>query len=154
MSRPLSLADSRCSVARSLDLLGERWTLLIVREAFWGHTRFAEFRQQLGVAPDVLADRLSKLVSAGVFEIRAYREEGERERGEYVLTEKGRALLPILAALVEWGDDYRPTGFGPATVYADAQTGKELHLTFADADGRQVALDDVRIERGPGSLRP
>ena len=77
--------DLRCSIARSLEVLGERWTLLVVREACWGTTRFSEFRRALGVAPDVLADRLGTLVDIGVLERRPYRVEGGRQREELSL---------------------------------------------------------------------
>jgi DNA-binding HxlR family transcriptional regulator len=152
MTTALTARNPRCSIARSLEVLGEKWTLLIVREAFFGRTRFAEFRERLGVAPDVLADRLGTLVEAGVFERRPYREAGEREREEYVLTEEGRALLPVLGAFVQWGDAYRPTGFGPATRYTDGRSGEAVRLAFVDPTGREVALDDVTVVKGPGAL--
>ncbi|MFF2371198.1 winged helix-turn-helix transcriptional regulator [Agromyces sp. NPDC058110] len=142
----------RCSIARTLDVLGQKWSLLIVREAMWGRTRFAEFRERLGIAPDILTDRLGRLVEAGVLERRPYRDEGEREREEYVLTDSGRALLPVLAAMVDWGDEFRPTGFGPAAVYTSRTTGAPLQLAFVDADGARHELDDVVPVRGPGSL--
>ena len=152
MTTALTARNPRCSIARSLEVLGEKWTLLVVREAFFGRTRFAEFRERLGVAPDVLTDRLSTLVEAGVFERRAYREPGEREREEYVLTDEGRALLPVLGAFAQWGDEYRPTGFGPAAEYTDARTGAVVRLAFLDAAGAEVALDDIAVLRGPGAL--
>jgi len=152
MTTPLTARNPRCSIARSLEVLGEKWTLLIVREAFFGRTRFAQFRERLGVAPDVLADRLSTLVDAGVFERRAYRDEGEREREEYVLTEEGRALLPVLAGLAQWGDEFRPTGFGAAVEYRESVGGRPLRVAFVDDDGREVNVDDVTVVRGPGAL--
>ncbi|WP_395244084.1 winged helix-turn-helix transcriptional regulator [Agromyces sp. MMS24-K17] len=144
-------ADERCSIARSLDVLGQKWSLLIVREAFRGHTRFAEFRTELGVAPDVLTDRLGRLVDAGVLERRPYREAGEREREEYVLTDVGRALRPVLAAITEWGDHHRPSGHGPASVYTSRDTGRPVHLAFLDDAGNRVDAADVVSVRGPGA---
>jgi DNA-binding HxlR family transcriptional regulator len=152
MTTPLTARNPRCSIARSLEVLGERWTLLIVREAFWGRTRFARFRERLGIAPDVLADRLATLVEVGVFERRAYRAEGEREREEYVLTDEGRALLPVLAGLAQWGDAFRPTGFGAAAEYRAGADGRPLRVAFVDDDGHEVALNDVAVVRGPGAL--
>ena len=152
MTTALTDRNPRCSIARSLEVLGDRWTLLVVREAFWGRTRFAEFRERLGVAPDVLTDRLTKLVDGGVFERRAYRAEGEREREEYVLTGEGRALMPVLAALAQWGDEFRPTGFGPAAEYRDAGSGRPLRVAFVDDRGREVARERVSVIRGPGAL--
>jgi DNA-binding HxlR family transcriptional regulator len=153
MTTALTARNPRCSIARSLEVLGEKWTLLVVREAFFGRTRFAEFRERLGVAPDVLADRLTTLVEAGVFARRAYRELGEREREEYVLTDHGRALLPVLAAFTQWGDEYLPTGFGPSAQYAlAAPGGATVRLAFVDDSGVEVDLDGIVVVRGPGAL--
>ena len=144
--------NSRCSIARSLEVLGQRWSLLIVREALFGRTRFSEFRERLGVAPDVLTDRLARLVDAGILDRRSYREDGARERHEYVLTDTGQSLRPVLAALAEWGDEHRPTGYGPAVRYVETATGKPVHLAFLTSDGRPVADDEVSTIRGPGAV--
>ncbi len=141
--------DPRCSIARSLEVLGEKWTLLVVREAFRGRTRFSEFADALGIARDVLSSRLATLVEFGVLERRAYRAEGSRERAEYVLTASGRELVPVLAALNAWGDAYRATEWGPATVYADAQTGEPVSLRFVTESGRILDLDEVTAHPGP-----
>ena len=151
MTRSLTAVDSRCSIARGLEILGQKWTLLIVREAFKGRTRFAEFRERLGIAPDVLADRLNALVENGILERRAYREAGEREREEYVLTDAGRDLAPVLVAIRDWGDEHRPTGFGPAALYTDRDSGAPLRLAFVDADGAERDPAGVAVVRGPGA---
>ncbi|MEZ0446602.1 winged helix-turn-helix transcriptional regulator [Cellulomonas sp. ICMP 17802] len=151
MTRSLTSVDSRCSIARSLEVLGQKWTLLIVREALAGRTRYAEFRARLGIAPDVLADRLGTLVEHGILERRAYREAGEREREEYVLTEAGRELTPVLVAMLEWGDEHRPTGYGSAALPVDTATGRSVRLAFVADDGREVAAHDVALVRGPGA---
>jgi DNA-binding HxlR family transcriptional regulator len=135
--------DTGCSIARSLDLLGERWTLLIVREAFLGRTRFSEFRASLGIAPDVLTERLARLVDAGVLERRAYRAEGERERMEYVLTAAGRQLHFVIASLSRWGRENRPRPDDRSPTYLDAETGEPVELCFVTADGRR--LDPERL---------
>ena len=144
-------AVERCSIARSLEVLGQKWSLLIVREAMWGRTRFAEFRSRLGIAPDVLTDRLGRLVDGGILERRPYRDDGEREREEYVLTDAGRALLPVLAAMSAWGDEHRPSGFGPAALYTDRHSGAPLRLAFVDADGTERDPEGVAVVRGPGA---
>lgn len=141
--------NARCSIARSLEVLGQKWSLLIVREAMWGRTRFSEFRERLGVAPDVLTDRLSRLVEAGILDRRSYREDGARERTEYVLTDAGRDLRPVLAALVEWGDEHRPSERGPAAHYVQAATGSPVTLAFLTGDGQVVPVDDVTALPGP-----
>jgi DNA-binding HxlR family transcriptional regulator len=153
MTRSLTAVDSRCSIARGLEILGQKWTLLIVREAFKGRTRFAEFRERLGIAPDVLADRLNALVENGILERRAYREAGEREREEYVLTDAGRDLAPVLVAIRDWGDEHRPTGFGPAALPVEEATGASVRMAFLTDDGREVPARDVGLVRGPGAER-
>jgi DNA-binding HxlR family transcriptional regulator len=144
--------EPRRLIARSLEILGQKWSLLIVREAFFGRTRFSEFRERLGVAPDVLTDRLARLVDAGILERRSYREDGARERHEYVLTEAGRCLRPVLASLAEWGDEHRPTGYGPAVRYVETATGNPVHVAFLSSDGRPIPDDEVSAVRGPGAV--
>jgi len=152
MARPPTPVNDRCSIARSLTVLGERWSLLVVRDVRMGHTRFSDIRARLGVAPDVLTDRLGKLVELGVLERRPYREAGGREREEYVLTRSGEELLPVLASLSAWGEEHLPTGFGPATRYTDAATGRPVHLAFVAEDGRTLGIDEVALVRGPGAI--
>ena len=144
--------NARCSVARSLEVLGEKWTLLVILEAFFGATRFADFRARLGIAPDVLTARLETLVEGGVLARRAYRDEGQRQREEYVLTEAGAELKTILAAFVAWGDVHRPSGFGPSTVYVDRDTEEPVRIAFVTDDGRELAPEDVTVVKGPGAL--
>ncbi|MCS5719936.1 helix-turn-helix transcriptional regulator [Herbiconiux sp. CPCC 205763] len=144
--------DLNCSIARSLEVLGEKWTLLIVREAFRGRTRFSEFTDSLGIARDILATRLSTLVEFGVLERHPYRDAGEREREEYLLTTAGRELMPVLAALTAWGDRHRPTEPGPTVLYEDADSGARAELRFTTADGRILELADVAARPGPGQI--
>jgi DNA-binding HxlR family transcriptional regulator len=139
--------DVRCSIARSLEVLGEKWTLLVVREACWGRTRFSEFRQALGVAPDVLADRLTTLVETGVLERRPYRMAGGRQREEYVLTPAGEDLRLVLAALNTWGDEHNPAPSGPAWSFVEAATGDPVTIGFLDPDGRPVEPGAVSVVR-------
>src|SRR5258707_7415786 len=106
-----SLADWNCSIARTLDVVGEWWTLLIVRDAFRGTTRFDDFQASLGMARSVLTARLRKLTEAGVLARRAYAEHPPRY--EYKLTEKSRALVPVIAALIHWGHEWAPVAAGP-----------------------------------------
>ena len=149
ISEPLT--GPKCSIARSLEVLGEKWTILIIREALWGRTRFSEFRDSLGVASDILSDRLATLVAGGVLERVPYRDEGSRERFSYHLTEAGRDLKPVLAALNAWGDAHRTSGWGPSALYRDAETHEPVTVGFRSAEGEW--LDDSRVEvvRGPAA---
>ena len=108
----LSLMD--CPIARTLDVIGEKWSLLIVRDAFYGVRRFDDFREDLGIARNVLADRLSKLVAQGVFERRQYEERPPRY--EYLLTKKGRDLLPVLLTMMEWAQRWEAEDMSPVTL--------------------------------------
>lgn len=138
---------SHCSIARSLEVLGEKWTLLVVREAMWGQTRFSQFREALGVAPDVLADRLATLVEVGVMERRPYRLDGGREREEYVLTPAGEDLRVVLGALNAWGDSHRPAPTGHAATFVEAATGEPVVPHFVAADGRVLEPTAVAVVR-------
>jgi DNA-binding HxlR family transcriptional regulator len=140
-------SSTRCSIARTLEVLGEKWTLLIVREAFWGRTRFSDFRNALGIAPDVLTDRLGTLVEHGVMVRRPYRSEGGRERAEYVLTPAGEELRYVLGALNAWGDRHRPAPDGSAARYVEATSGTPVEVRFVTDDGRLVEAAEVTTVR-------
>ena len=133
-----------CPIARSLERVGEWWSMLILRDAFLGSTRFSQFRRSLGIAPDVLADRLATLVAHGVLVRVTYREPGSRAREEYRLTDAGRELQVVLGALQQWGDAHLPWPDGP-TVLRCGPNGAPLHVGFVDGDGDEV--DEVRFER-------
>ncbi|WP_104163524.1 helix-turn-helix domain-containing protein [Cryobacterium sp. N22] len=142
--------DLRCSIARTMQVLGDRWTILIVREGFRGHTRFSDFRRVLGIPTDILTSRLCSLVDAGVLERRGYREPGARERFDYHLTAAGEALLPVLGALAQWGNEFRPSGHGPSRLYQHAETGEAATIAFVAPDGQVIDPADIAIVPGPG----
>lgn len=102
--RKASFADMHCSIAQTLEIVGEWWTLLILRDVFLGIRRFDDFVERLGISRNVLATRLDTLVAAGILERRPY--DDARGRYDYVLTDKGRALWPVMTALRQWGDDW------------------------------------------------
>jgi DNA-binding HxlR family transcriptional regulator len=139
------LPDSSCSIARSLGVLGERWTFLILRDAFLGATRFAQFRDNLGVAPDVLSDRLSTLVEYGVMEREPYQDPGARARFAYRLTPAGRELQVVLSALQQWGDEHVPCVGGPSILRRVRGTARTVHVGYVDERGREVEPDDVAM---------
>ncbi len=137
--------ESACSIERSLGVLGERWTFLILREAFLGATRFAEFRDRLGVAPDVLSDRLSTLVAYGVLAREPYQEPGARSRFAYRLTPAGLELQVVLGALQQWGDKYLPHERGPSMLRRIRGTSQPVHVGYVDGRGHEVAPADVAV---------
>ena len=144
--------EPRCQVVRTLDIVGEKWSLLIVRNALRGQKRFSQFREQLGIPSDILSARLATLVSGGILEKRAYREEGARERFSYHLTEAGRALNLVIAALMQWGDQYNPSPYGQASLVVEAGTHDPLELEFVSADRNPVPSDEVVFLPGPASV--
>jgi DNA-binding HxlR family transcriptional regulator len=110
---PIDIPRDDCSVARTLQIIGERWTMLVLREAFYGVRRFADMQVAVGCAKSILSERLDTLVHHGILRREPYREDGQRERFEYRLTEKGLALFPIVIALMQWGDQFAPAPNGP-----------------------------------------
>ncbi|MHA6759427.1 winged helix-turn-helix transcriptional regulator [Streptacidiphilus sp. PAMC 29251] len=139
--------DSSCSVSRSLGVLGENWTLLVLREALTGTTRFAEFRSALGLAPDVLSRRLSTLVEYGVMYREPYQEPGSRVRYEYHLTDAGRELEVVLGALQQWGDRHLPWPAGPTIQRRAMRTNRPVHVAFVDDHGYEVPWADIETVR-------
>ncbi|GAA3775335.1 winged helix-turn-helix transcriptional regulator [Streptomyces chiangmaiensis] len=139
-----------CSIERSLALLGDRWTLLVVREAFAGATRFSDFRDALGIATDLLTQRLGSLVDAGVMERRTYQEPGRRARFDYHLTQAGRDLRLVLGALQQWGDRHRPPVGGPSALRRSRTTLQPLDVAFVDGGGAAVDIADVEFVLNDG----
>jgi DNA-binding HxlR family transcriptional regulator len=148
---PKSLGkDSTCSIARSLEVLGDRWTLLILREALIeGSTRFQEFREALGVAPNLLTQRLAFLIEQGLLTRRTYQEAGARPRDEYVLTETGRSLNLVIAALSDWGRTRRPCPDGTSPSFAVEDSRAPVRLAFVTEDGDQVDAEQLVARRTP-----
>jgi DNA-binding HxlR family transcriptional regulator len=131
-----------CSIARSLEVVGERWTLLVLRDLTFGLRRYDELRRSLGIAPNVLADRLGRLTDEGLVVRRLYQHSPERF--EYVLSDKGRGLAPVLFHLAKWGDLHYPSPLGPPRVSLHAGCGgsvdERLHCATCDAS---VWFDEI-----------
>ena len=169
--RRTSLADMHCSVARTVDVIGEWWTPLIIRDAFLGVTRFDEFQERLGIARNVLNQRLSHLVDEAVFErvacnvlaarlerlvetgiMERVRYQEHPPRDEYVLTEKGRDLFPVIAALLAWGDKWTAGQAGPPLLLIHEPCGQPGTLrATCDRCGEPMGLDSIRPTPGPGA---
>ena len=143
------LQSEKCSIARSLALVGDRWTILLLREAFLGVRRFDQFQTTLGLSRAVLTQRLTMLVDAGILERAAYKDE-RRTRHEYRLTAKGADLYPILMALRTWGDKYVAPE-GPFYVYRHRGCSGHGELRHVcDTCGEALDVRDVTVEQGPG----
>lgn len=137
-------------MARSAAIVADPWALLIIREAFFGHRRFADFVEFTGAQPSVVSDRLKRLVEAGIFERREYQEHPPRH--DYRLTQMGRDLQPVLIALTQWGDTYLDGGAGPPLRYTHQACGHDADPTLVcghcsePLDGRAL-----RVHPGPGA---
>jgi len=143
------LAAEPCSILRPLALLGDRWTLVILRQAFAGVRRFDDLQSSLGLSRPVLADRLRRLVEAGVLDRCAYRDD-RRTRHEYRLTAKGLDLYPVLMALRDWGDRYLAPD-GPFIEYRHRGCGGQTHThLLCDDCGAAVSAADIDVRPGPG----
>lgn len=146
MAKRKSLRSDPCPVARALDVIGERWALLIVRDAFDGMRRFGEFQKSLGVARNILADRLQALVEEGVFTV-APASDGSAYQ-EYVLTSKGLALFPVVVGLRQWGEA-QLFGSGEAhSTLLDKDSGAALPtMQVVASDGRVLQAGDTQVRK-------
>jgi DNA-binding HxlR family transcriptional regulator len=146
----VSFRDMNCSVAQALEVVGEWWSLLVVRDALVGVTRFDEFQRRLGISRNVLNDRLTRLVAEGVLEKVAYQDRPPRH--DYVLTEKGRALWEVVDAMRRWGDQWASPAAGPPMELVHRSCGHAtrptLHCSECD---EALGLRDVTLAYGPGA---
>ena len=143
------LDDLNCSIANALDLIGEWWTILIIREAFFGTRRFEDFQQHLGIARNILTARLKKLCDGGILD-RVPVKEGAK-RHEYRLTPMGRDLYPMLIALTQWGDRWLHETGAPVK-FVERATGEEIaEVAILSRDGRILDARELVITPGPGA---
>jgi len=149
-----SYSAENCSIRRSLDIVGERWTLLVLREAFYGVRRFEDFVRSLGCPRDLLSARLGKLIDEGILQREPYREPGRRIRHEYRLTDKGLELYPVLLALMRWGDRWTADPSGPAVEVTHRDCGAPLTVTMGCTRGHgPLTARDAAARPGPGARR-
>jgi DNA-binding HxlR family transcriptional regulator len=146
---PAADPHSPCPIARALEIVGERWSLLILREAFMGQRRFNDFERQLGIARNILSTRLKHLVERGVLSREASREDARQI--EYRLTPMGKALFPVLVSMAQWGTQWAPCA-ETALELRNADTGAPLtSLRAFDADGSELTPRNLRLHwREPG----
>ncbi|UXN71127.1 helix-turn-helix transcriptional regulator [Devosia neptuniae] len=142
-----SLKGDYCPSARSLDVIGDWWSLLIVRDAFDGLTRFSEFQKSLGIAKNILAERLRTLVDSGILELAPAAEGGTRMH--YLLTEKGKDLFPLMVALRQFGERHLFAPQEEHSVLVERATGRPVHLEVKTHDGRAIGSDETVILKVP-----
>ena len=142
-----------CSVAKALEVIGERWSLLIVRSVMHGNRRFGEMQESLGIARNVLSSRLQRLVDEEILERRAYQESPPRY--EYFLTQKGLDLWPALIALLNWGDRYSPDPEGPRRLIVHKECGGTVsERGICESCGQVLTARDAKQVPGPGAKGP
>lgn len=145
-----NLDSLNCSIANALNLIGEGWTIMILREAFFGTRRFEEFQQNLGVARNILTARLKKLCDSGILERHPIKEGAKRH--EYRLTTMGRDLLPILVVLNQWGDRWLRASQGAPVLFTERATGKQVQdIKIRAQDGRALQARELVMKPGPGA---
>lgn len=138
-------------MARAMEVVGDRWSMLILREAYYGVKRFDEFEYYVGIAPNILSTRLKKFVDAGVMTRMPLPEHAGRY--EYVLTEKGRDFFPAYLALKKWGDDWLAEPAGPQVVFRDRASGRPLEYPeLRTRSGKPLRLEDVEVVAGAGAV--
>jgi len=135
----------RCGIDRTMQLVGNRTAMLLLREAFYGVTRFDQLVKRVGVTEAVASQRLRELVSAGVLEKQPYREPGQRTRHEYVLTDAGHALVPLLLGMLDWGERYVPYGNRRHTEAVHADCDSPVHAALRCDAGHDVTEDELVI---------
>ncbi|PRZ44310.1 HxlR family transcriptional regulator [Antricoccus suffuscus] len=144
-----SLANWPCSIARTMDLIGDWWTPLVLREAFAGVQRFDDFQQSLGLARNTLDTRLKRLVEAGLFDRVPYQQNPARY--DYVLTEQGRDFYPVLSAIMAWGDKWLAEESGPPVITRHDTCGHQIQArVVCDHCGEPLTSENVTREIGPG----
>ena len=145
-----SFADMDCSVAQCLEVVGEWWSMLIIRDAFLGVTRFEDFQRRLGISRNILQQRLTKLVDEGVLVRRPYSEHPPRD--DYRLSTKGRDLWPVLTAMRQWGDQYAAPS-GPPVILVHKPCGHETTAVFVcDQCGERLEQHDCVVKEGIGRI--
>ena len=148
-----ALVDPKeCSITGTLDALGDSWSILVLRELFYGVRRFNDIQHDLGISRSVLTDRLARLVEIGVARTEPYQEPGDRVRHQYRLTRKGVRLLPVMVALMEWGDEYVFDGKGPV-VLEERETGDPVRIELRTPAGVTVEPSQI-VTRARRKRRP
>lgn len=150
----LNWSIDNCTIGRAMDILGERWTVVVLREIFTGVRRFDDMRERTGIPRQVLTDRLAGLLADGILHRKPYREPGARLRHEYRLTEKGFNLYPVLVAVRDWGDRYLADPSGPPLRTVHTGCEAQVHAVLRCEAGHEIAMMRLVEPRpGPGATR-
>ncbi|WP_433600180.1 winged helix-turn-helix transcriptional regulator [Nocardia sp. CA-135953] len=139
---------TECSIAKAMDLIGTRSAILILREAYYGTTRFDGFAARVGITDAAASGQLRKLTEAGLLAKRPYQEAGRRTRHEYVLTDMGRDLLPAVLALMQWGDAYLQPGPAPLLLVEES-SGAPVRVAVRSETGREIDLEELGVRLNP-----
>ncbi|KCZ55445.1 hypothetical protein HY29_12030 [Hyphomonas beringensis] len=144
LARRSPVPPESCNLAKAIDIIGDRWTLLILRAALYGVRRFDDFQAELSCPRTVLSGRLKNLVEAGLLTKRSYKSPGKRARPEYTLSSMGLSLRPILIGLTQWGDAWLGQGETPPISFTKAGSKSAIRAAFVDLEGREVRPDQIR----------
>lgn len=148
----LDYDTAQCSIQRTLELVGEKWTFLVLREAFNGVRRFDQIRDHVGLSDSILSNRLRKLVEGGLLTVEPYREQGRRTRNEYRLTGKAAELYPVIIGLLQWGDRHLAAPSGPAVLVTHRDCGEPVEAVVRCAAGHELGGPTAgHAEPGPGA---
>ena len=151
-SGPFHYSGENCSIARTLAIVGEKWTLVVMREAFYGVRRFGDFHRALGCPRNILSARLKRLVEENILREHDYQDPGSRARTEYRLTEKGLELYPVLIALMQWGDSWAADQAGPAVEVRHRHCGQSLSVELRCGAGHDsLTARDAYVLPGAGA---
>src|SRR5215467_8058511 len=150
----LDYDTANCTIGAAVGIIGEKWTFLVLREAFSGVRRFDDMQRRTRAPRQVLSDRLARLVSQGLLRKVRYQEHGQRSRHEYRLTEAGLDLYPVLVALMQWGDRYAASPAGPQVLLTHRHCGEPVRLELTCAAGHRLAsAREVTPRPGPGARK-
>ncbi|ONI75786.1 transcriptional regulator [Kribbella sp. ALI-6-A] len=152
-TRPEALrwSTANCTISRTMEILGDKWTFHVLREVFVGLRRFEDIRTRTEIPRQVLTDRLARLIDRGLLRRVPYRLPGQRERYEYRLTQAGLDLYPVMVALVQWGDEHLPLDDGPPLIARHRGCGEEVTVTMHCAAGHEPEPREVAFTPGPSA---
>lgn len=144
LARRSPVAPDICNLSKAIDMIGDRWSLMILRAALYGVRRFDDFQSELDCPRTVLSGRLKSMVDNGLLVKRPYKAPGKRARPEYILSPMGASLRPILIGLTQWGDAWLGRGETPPISFTKAGSKSAIRASFVDMEGREVRPDQIR----------